>query len=103
MLTPISERRYLIPFRSQLLPSIFTDTLVIGSGVAGLRAALAAAEHGDVIVIAKEELDRSNTAWAQGGIAAVLAADDTPEQHVADTLEAGAGLCEPESVRVLVD
>ncbi|MCE2882657.1 MAG: L-aspartate oxidase [Planctomycetaceae bacterium] len=103
MLTPISERRYLIPFRSQLLPSIFTDTLVIGSGVAGLRAALAAAEHGDVIVIAKEELDRSNTAWAQGGIAAVLAGDDTAEQHVADTLEAGAGLCEPESVRVLVD
>ncbi|MFM7050982.1 MAG: L-aspartate oxidase [Planctomycetota bacterium] len=103
MLTPISERRYLIPFRSQLLPSIFTDTLVIGSGVAGLRAALAAAAHGDVIVLAKEELDRSNTAWAQGGIAAVLSEDDTPEQHVADTLAAGAGLCEPETVRVLVD
>ncbi|MFZ9880906.1 MAG: L-aspartate oxidase, partial [Phycisphaerales bacterium] len=99
MLTPISERRYLIPFRSQLLPSIFTDTLVIGSGVAGLRAALAAAEHGDVIVIAKEELDRSNTAWAQGGIAAVLASDDTSDQHVSDTIEAGAGLCEPESGR----
>ena len=46
MLTPISDRRYLIPFRSQLLPAIFADTLVIGSGVAGLRAALAEAEHG---------------------------------------------------------
>ncbi len=103
MLTPISERRYLIPFRSQLLPAIFTDTLVIGSGVAGLRAALAAAEHGDVIVVAKDELEKTNTAWAQGGIAAVLADDDTAEQHVADTLAAGAGLCATETVRTLVD
>ncbi len=72
MLSPISERRYLIPFRSQLLPAIFADTLVIGSGVAGLRAALEAAQHGEVIVVAKDELAKSNTAWAQGGIAAVL-------------------------------
>ena len=57
MLEPISERRHLIPFRSQLLPSIFTDVLVVGSGVAGLRAALAAAEHGEVIVVAKDALD----------------------------------------------
>jgi hypothetical protein len=55
--SPISDRRYLIPFRSELLPSIFTDTLVIGTGVAGLRAALAAAEHGEVIVVAKDDLD----------------------------------------------
>ena len=99
----ISERRYLIPFRSQLLPAIFTDTLVIGSGVAGLRAALAAAEHGEVIVAAKDALDVSNTAWAQGGIAATIAADDSADAHVADTLEAGAGLCEPDSVRTLVE
>lgn len=103
MLTPIAERRYLIPFRSQLLPAILADTLVIGSGVAGLRAALAAAEHGEVIVVAKDDLDKSNTAWAQGGIAAVLAADDSPEQHIADTLAAGAGLCAPDTVRTLVD
>jgi len=102
MLTPISDRRYLIPFRSQLLPAIFADTLVIGSGVAGLRAALAAAEHGEVIVVAKDELSKSNTAWAQGGIAAVLAADDSAEEHVADTLAAGAGLCVEETVRALV-
>ena len=103
MLTPISERRYLIPFRSQLLPAIFADTLVVGSGVAGLRAALAAAEFGEVIVLAKGELDKSNTAWAQGGIAAVLADDDSTEHHVSDTLAAGAGLCVPETVRTLVD
>jgi L-aspartate oxidase len=102
-LSAISERRYLIPFRSQLLPAIFTDTLVIGSGVAGLRAALAAAEHGEVIVAAKDALELSNTSWAQGGIAASIAADDSADAHVADTLEAGAGLCEPESVRVLVE
>ena len=102
-LSAISERRYLIPFRSQLLPAIFTDTLVIGSGVAGLRAALAAAEHGDVIVAAKDALDLTNTAWAQGGIAATIAADDSADAHVADTLEAGAGLCEPEPVRALVE
>jgi L-aspartate oxidase len=103
MLTPIAERRYLIPFRSQLLPAIFADTLVIGSGVAGLRAALAAADHGDVIVVAKDDLDKSNTAWAQGGIAAVLAADDSPAEHIADTLAAGAGLCAPDTVRALVE
>lgn len=103
MLTPIADRRYLIPFRSQLLPAIFADTLVIGSGVAGLRAALAAAEHGEVIVVAKDELEKTNTAWAQGGIAAVLAADDSPDQHVADTLAAGAGLCAADTVRTLVD
>jgi len=103
MLTPISDRRYLIPFRSQLLPAIFADTLVIGSGVAGLRAALAAAEHGEVIVVAKDDLEKTNTAWAQGGIAAVLADDDTAAEHVADTLAAGAGLCSVDTVRTLVD
>ena len=103
MLTPISDRRYLIPFRSQLLPAIFADTLVIGSGVAGLRAALAAAEFGEVIVVAKDDLEKTNTAWAQGGIAAVLADDDGAAEHVADTLAAGAGLCSADTVRTLVD
>ncbi len=103
MQTPIDERRYLIPFRSQLLPAIFTDTLVIGSGVAGLRAGLAAAEHGDVIIVAKDELEKTNTAWAQGGIAAVLAVDDTVDNHIEDTLAAGAGLCERHTVQTLVE
>ena len=96
------DRRLLIPFRSALLPQIFTDVLVVGTGVAGLRTAIEAARHGDVIVLAKEAVDLSNTSWAQGGIAAVLAADDTVDSHVADTLEAGAGLCDADAVRTLV-
>ncbi|MEL6497312.1 MAG: L-aspartate oxidase [Planctomycetota bacterium] len=96
------DRRYLIPFRSGLLPQIFTGTLVIGAGVAGLRAAIAAAEHGEVIVLSKGELDQSNTAWAQGGVAAVMDGGDTFESHVADTHEAGADLCDPLAVEAVV-
>lgn len=96
------QRRYLIPFRSSLLPQVFTGTLVIGAGVAGLRAAIAAAEFGEVIVLAKGELIESNTAWAQGGIATVIPgrdAKDSIDAHVRDTLEAGAGLCDTPAVR----
>lgn len=96
------NRRYLIPFRSILLPQIFTETLVIGGGAAGISAALAAAEHGDVILLSKGRLDASNTAWAQGGIAAVLDAADSVESHLADTLEAGAGLCDEAVCRRVV-
>ncbi|MCG3124874.1 MAG: L-aspartate oxidase [Phycisphaerales bacterium] len=97
------QRRYLIPFRSTLLPQIFTGTLVIGGGVAGLRAALAAAAHGEVIVLVKGDLYLSNTAWAQGGIAAAIADGDTVDAHVRDTLVAGAGLCDEAAVRLVVD
>lgn len=93
------RRRYLIPFRTGLLPQIFTDTLVIGSGVAGLRAAIAAAMHGEVIVLAKAEFDRSCTAWAQGGISAAIGPGDSPAAHARDTIEAGAGLCDEDVVR----
>lgn len=96
------ERRYLIPFRSTLLPQIFTDTLVIGAGVAGLRAAVAGAEHGETIVLAKGDVMASNTAWAQGGIACVLSEEDSAASHVQDTLEAGAGLCDGEAVGLVV-
>ncbi len=75
------------------------DYLVIGSGIAGLTFAIKAAEKGTVAVVTKRELAESNTAWAQGGIAAVWSDDDTVESHVADTLEAGAGLCEEDVVR----
>lgn len=87
-------RRYLIPFRSSLLPQIFTDVLVIGAGVAGLRAAITAAHGGEVIVLAKADAMESNTAEAQGGIAAVMDEHDSIESHVADTLRTGAGLCD---------
>ena len=97
------ERRYLIPFRAALLPQIFTDVLVIGSGVAGLRAAMAAAQHSDVIVLAKSKLDQSNTAWAQGGIAAVVDETDTFADHIRNTLDAGAGLCDEPVVRKVVE
>ncbi|HEY3412920.1 MAG TPA: L-aspartate oxidase [Armatimonadota bacterium] len=78
------------------------NTLVIGSGIAGLWAALKAADHGDVIVLTKKEESESNTNYAQGGIAGVLAADDAPRLHLDDTLEAGAGLCHEDAVDVLV-
>ncbi len=78
------------------------DTVVIGSGLAGLTAAFYAARFGRVAVVTKSELDTSNSWFAQGGIAAVTAADDTPELHIADTLMAGRGLCDYDAVEVLV-
>ncbi|MCB1174188.1 MAG: L-aspartate oxidase [Leptospiraceae bacterium] len=79
-----------------------TDFLVLGSGVAGLYLALQLAELGSVTVITKARPDDANTSWAQGGVASVLSANDSFESHIADTLEAGAGLCDPQAVRVLV-
>ncbi|MBK7405433.1 MAG: L-aspartate oxidase [Phycisphaerales bacterium] len=99
-----NDRRYLIPFRSTLLPQIFTDVLVVGGGVAGLRSAIAAASaDADVIVLSKTDLTQTNTAWAQGGIASVMEAEDTFEAHVEDTLVAGAGLCDEPVVRLVVE
>jgi len=95
------QRRWLIPFRGSLLPQIFTDTLVLGGGVAGLRAAVAAAEHGEVIVLCKRGGEESNTAWAQGGIAAAIADDDSPKRHAEDTIAVGAELCDEPAVRLL--
>jgi len=82
------------------------DLLVVGSGVAGLSAAVRAAElHGmSVGVVTKAELQQATTRWAQGGVAAVLGGDpDSTDLHLADTLAAGAGLCDVDAVRVLVD
>ena len=76
------EREMLIPFRSALLPQIFTDVVIIGTGVAGLRAAIEASHQNDVIVLAKESIDLSNTSWAQGGIAAVMNAKDLSLIHI---------------------
>src|SRR3954447_16804524 len=80
------------------------DLLVLGSGIAGLTTALHAARTGvSVLVVTKGELSHSATRYAQGGVAAALAAPDSPDLHLADTLAAGAGLCDPDAVRVLVD
>lgn len=78
------------------------DFLVIGSGIAGLRAAIALADAGDVVVLTKADPRESNTGYAQGGIAAALGPDDSPELHASDTMAAGDGLCVPEAVDVLV-
>lgn len=78
------------------------DTVVIGSGLAGLTAAWYASRFGTVAIVTKSELDTSNSWFAQGGIAAVTADDDTPELHIDDTLVAGRGLCDYDAVEVLV-
>lgn len=79
-----------------------TDFLVIGSGIAGLSFALKAATIGKVILITKSNEDESNTKYAQGGIAAVWQNSDSIQKHIADTLDAGAGLCNEEIVRMVV-
>jgi L-aspartate oxidase len=78
------------------------DYLVLGSGIAGLSFALQASRHGTVAMLAKRGRSETNTVYAQGGIAAVLAPHDTVEEHIRDTLVAGAGLCREEAVRVAV-
>ena len=82
---------------------IYTDYLVIGSGLAGLTAALEAASHGKVLVVTKSKAEECNTRYAQGGIAAVMSDNEADfEAHVQDTLVAGAGLCKPDVVRAIV-
>lgn len=83
--------------------SIDADVVVVGSGVAGLTTALRCASAGlATVVVTKARLDDGSTRWAQGGIAAAIGEGDTPEQHLDDTLVAGAGLCDEAAVRTLV-
>ncbi len=79
------------------------DILVIGSGAAGLALALKLAPQGSVALLSKDGLSAGSTSRAQGGIAAVLAEGDSIDSHIADTLEAGAGLCDPEAVRFIAE
>ena len=83
--------------------SLVTDFIVVGSGVAGLRASIALAEAGaDVTVLTKDKASESNTEYAQGGVAVVLSEDDQAALHEGDTLVAGAGLCDERAVETLV-
>ena len=82
---------------------IRSDYLVIGSGIAGLSFALRAAETGTVTVLTKKDRKESATNYAQGGIAAVVSAEDTFADHISDTLTAGGGLCHEDAVRIMVD
>ncbi len=94
--------RYLVSFDTGKLPRKTCDVLVVGSGVAGLSAALKLGGLGKVILATKSELQASTTRFAQGGIAAVLYDDDSIESHLEDTLRTGVGLSDPETTRVLV-
>lgn len=80
-----------------------SDFLIIGSGIAALRAAPEVAGHGDVLILTKGGPDEGNTGHAQGGIAVALGPGDSPELHAADTMAAGDGLCDPRAVQVLVE
>jgi L-aspartate oxidase len=95
--------RYLFSLELAQLPQYTFDYLVIGAGIAGLFSALSFSPSQKVLVVSKQKLEDGNTYHAQGGIAAVLDEDDSADLHFADTLEAGAGLCEPEPVRALVE
>lgn len=83
--------------------TINADVIVIGSGIAGLTSALSARAKGlSVLLLTKDVLSTGSTSWAQGGIAAALGPGDSPDQHFQDTLEAGAGLCDSDAVKILV-
>ncbi|AFL98618.1 L-aspartate oxidase [Desulfitobacterium dehalogenans ATCC 51507] len=96
-------RRYLVPWRAEECRIYSTGVLVLGSGIAGLYTALKASEYFEVTVLTKKGIPESNTKHAQGGIAVALDQEDSPSLHYEDTLYAGAGLCESDSVRVLVE
>jgi len=95
-------RRYLIDIDSMATNQLFADCVVVGAGMAGLRAALEAAGRRNVIVVCKGSLEDSNTWKAQGGIASVLNEDDTFESHIADTLKTGCGICDETTVGQVV-
>jgi L-aspartate oxidase len=82
---------------------LHADFLIVGSGIAGLRAAVELARAGDVLVLTKAEPREGSTGYAQGGIAAAVGPDDSPDLHAKDTLAAGDGLCDEGAVRVLVE
>jgi L-aspartate oxidase len=101
------ERHFCVPFyQAPTKPIVMSDTevLILGSGAAGLSCALRLATQGHAVtVVSKDALSSGSTLWAQGGISAVLDKDDSLENHVQDTLVAGAGLCDEKAVRFTVE
>src|SRR3990172_10319485 len=97
-----SVPRYLIPFHPKRIPHHFVDVLVIGGGIAGLRAAMEIDPRLSMLVITKDTMEQSNSAYAQGGIAGVIDPEDRFEDHVTDTMVAGANLCDREVVEMVV-
>ncbi|MEL6896572.1 MAG: L-aspartate oxidase [Planctomycetota bacterium] len=98
MMTP----RYLVPLHPKRSAHHFTDVLIIGGGLAGLRAANAVDRNHEVMVVTKDVLQESNSSYAQGGIAGVMDPEDTFENHIADTMRAGGNLCDAEVVGMVV-
>jgi L-aspartate oxidase len=94
--------RYLVPFHPKRIPHHFTDVLIIGGGIAGLRAAMEIDPRLSLLVITKDTMEQSNSAYAQGGIASVIDPEDNFASHVEDTLIAGANLCDRDVVEMVV-
>lgn len=94
--------RYLVPFHPKRVSHYFTDVLIIGGGIAGLRAALAVDPRLSVLVVVKEQIQESNSNYAQGGIAGVLDTEDCFADHAADTITAGGSLCDRSVVEMVV-
>jgi L-aspartate oxidase len=94
--------RYLVPFHPKRIPHHFVDVLIVGGGIAGLRAAMEIDPRLSLLVITKDAMEQSNSAYAQGGIASVLAPGDNFANHVEDTMVAGANLCDHRVVDMVV-
>ncbi len=99
----VPPARYLVSFDSAEIPAHSQDVLVIGSGIAGLTAALGASSGKRVALLTKAALMETGTWYAQGGVASAISEEDSTQLHFDDTILAGAGLCREEAVRVLVD
>jgi L-aspartate oxidase len=97
-----AAHRFLVQFDPKRTPHLFTDILVIGGGIAGLRAALEIPAPLDVLVVTKDQIEQSSSTYAQGGIAGVMSPEDRFENHIEDTLTAGGGLCDRDIVELVV-
>jgi len=94
--------RYLARFHPKRIAHVFTDVLIVGSGIAGLRAALEIGPPLRMVVVSKDVLAQSNSTYAQGGIAGAMDPVDDTSSHAADTMAAGKGLCDEKIVAMVV-